>query len=160
MLPVKIALLIFCFTIVTATTVKQCKKGQPFPLNVTINDCEEPPCNIVKGTTAIMDMHFVSTKDNIRKLTAKVSATTLGLTVPYDLPEEVSDVCSNLLYGAICPIDETEDVVYRLNFYIDYLYPEISVKVEVSLMDEDNESVACFNVDIKVKKGASAALIE
>lgn len=78
----------------------------------------------------------------------------MGITVPYVLPEEVADVCSNLMYSAFCPIYKTEDVVYKFNFYVDNSYPEISVKVEVSLNSEDNETLSCFVVDVKVKKGA------
>uniref|UniRef100_A0A1I8M5L1 MD-2-related lipid-recognition domain-containing protein n=2 Tax=Musca domestica TaxID=7370 RepID=A0A1I8M5L1_MUSDO len=138
-----------------ATNVKECKKGQPFPLSVDIVGCDEMPCNVVKGTTAVMYVHFVGTKDNIRKLNAVVHATTLGITVKYDLPEDVSNVCDNLMYGATCPIDKTEDVVYAFNFYIDSSYPEISVSVQVSLNDEEDDSIACFVANIKVKRGST-----
>ncbi|KAM7363439.1 NPC intracellular cholesterol transporter 2-like isoform 2-T2 [Cochliomyia hominivorax] len=138
-----------------ATNVKKCKNGQPFPLSVKVEGCSEPPCDVVKGTSAIMDVQFVGTKNNINSLTAKVRATALGVTVPYELPEDVADVCSNLLDGATCPISKDEDVTFKFNFYVDTHYPEIPVAVEVSLVDEDNESVACFVCDIKVKKGAN-----
>lgn len=86
---------------------------------------------------------------------AKVLATALGITVPYELPADVANVCENLLDGASCPIDKGEDVVYKFHFYVDSYYPEIPVSVEVSLNDENGESVACFVCDIKVKKGAN-----
>lgn len=94
-------------------------------------------------------------KDNIRNLHAVVHATTLGITVPYELPAEVSNVCDNLMYGAMCPIDKTEDVVYEFNFYVEAHYPEISVSVQVSLEDEEGDSIACFVCSIKVKKGST-----
>lgn len=84
-----------------------------------------------------------------------VHATTLGLTVPYPLSDDVANVCSNLLYDAMCPIYETEDVVYSFNFYVDTSYPEISVKVQLNLVDENKDSVACFITDIKVRKAIS-----
>ena len=86
---------------------------------------------------------------------AIVRATALGVTVPYELPADVANVCDNLLDGASCPIDKDEDVVYKFNFYVDTYYPEIPVAVEVSLNDESGESIACFICDIKVKKGAN-----
>ncbi|XP_065359635.1 NPC intracellular cholesterol transporter 2-like [Calliphora vicina] len=138
-----------------ATNVKRCKNGQPFPLSVEVEGCTEPPCDVIKGTTAVMDVHFVGTKNDIRSLNAKVLATALGITVPYELPEDVADVCSNLLDGATCPIGKDEDVVYKFNFHVDSYYPEIPVAVQVSLNDENDESVACFICDIKVKKGAN-----
>ncbi|XP_053953955.1 NPC intracellular cholesterol transporter 2-like [Anastrepha ludens] len=149
-------LTIVCFALflaaVSATNVKQCSKGQPFPLSVDIEGCDQPPCNVVKGTTALMKVNFVGTHDNTKKITAVVHATTLGITVPYPLPEDVADVCSNLLYGASCPIDKSEDVVYNFKFDIDSSYPEIKVKVQLNLVDESNESVACFTADVKVQK--------
>lgn len=102
---------------------------------------------------------FTPAKDNTRILNAKVHATTFGITVPYDLPDDVADVCSNLMYDAICPIYETEDVVYQFNFFVDSHYPEISVAVEVSLNDENDESVTCFICNVKVRKGATNPLM-
>ncbi|XP_075148483.1 Niemann-Pick type C-2e [Haematobia irritans] len=142
--------------VTAATNVKECKKGQPFPLSVEVVGCDEVPCDVVKGTTALMNVHFVGTKDNIRNLRAVVHATTIGITVPYDLPPEVASVCDNLLYGATCPIDKTEDVVYAFKFYVESHYPEISVSVQVSLEDDEGESIACFVVNIKVKKGSTS----
>uniref|UniRef100_A0A0A1WDZ8 Epididymal secretory protein E1 n=2 Tax=Zeugodacus cucurbitae TaxID=28588 RepID=A0A0A1WDZ8_ZEUCU len=110
------------------------------------------PCNVVKGSTAVMKVHFVGTRDNIRSINGVVHATALGLTVPYPLPDDVADVCRNLLHGALCPIDESEDVVYNFNFYVDTSYPEVSVKVELDLVDENKESIACFVTDIKVQR--------
>ncbi|XP_061395729.1 NPC intracellular cholesterol transporter 2 homolog a-like [Musca vetustissima] len=142
-----------------ATDVKECKKGQPFPLDVEVVGCEEMPCDIVKGTTIVMYVHFVGTKDNIRELNAVVHATTLGITVPYELPKEVASVCDNLMYGAICPIDKTEDVVYKFNFYVESTYPEIPVSIQISLIDAEGDSIACFVCNIKVKKGATKPLL-
>ncbi|XP_017463187.1 PREDICTED: epididymal secretory protein E1-like, partial [Rhagoletis zephyria] len=90
----------------SATNVKQCKNGQPFPLGVDIEGCDQLPCNVVKGGRTLMKVNFVGTRDNIKQIRAVVHATALGITVPYELPEEVADVCRNLLYGASCPIDK------------------------------------------------------
>ena len=75
------------------------------------------------------------------------------------MPDDVADVCSNLLYDAMCPIDNTEDVVYQFNFYVDSYYPEIPVTVEISINDENDDSVACFICNIKVKKGSTTPLL-
>uniref|UniRef100_A0A0A1WWK9 Epididymal secretory protein E1 n=1 Tax=Zeugodacus cucurbitae TaxID=28588 RepID=A0A0A1WWK9_ZEUCU len=138
-----------------ATNVRECKNGQPFPLSVEVVNCAEMPCDVPKGSTVKMNVHFLGNRDNIKTITGVVHATTLGLTVPYPLPDEVSDVCRNLMHGAICPIYETEDVVYNFNFFIDPTYPEVSVKVELDLVDENKESVACFVTDVKVRRAIS-----
>lgn len=79
-------------------------------------------------------------------------ATALGVTVPYELPENIANVCKNLLHGASCPLDAGEDATYKFIFPIGNMYPEIGVKVEVTLVDEKNSPVTCFAVDIKVTK--------
>ncbi|XP_055904477.1 NPC intracellular cholesterol transporter 2 homolog a-like [Eupeodes corollae] len=150
-----LVLAIFAVSI-SATNVRKCSKNRPEPLSVIIEGCETMPCDVIKGTTAIMNAQFVGTHDGIKSMTTEVRATVLGLTVPYILPDEVASVCTNLLDGASCPIDEGEDVTYSFKFPIDNSYPEISVKVEVSLVEnETSESIACFVADIKVKKGQS-----
>ncbi|KAH8337177.1 hypothetical protein KR059_002382 [Drosophila kikkawai] len=160
---------------VSATTVKQCK-DKPFPLSVNIQDCEEPPCIVYKGTVAVMEVHFLGSKleplllnthplsfncfpadnNNIKSITATTTAKVLGMNLPYDLPEEVSDVCRNLLYGAMCPIDKDEDVTYQFNFYVEPAFPEITADVTVTLNDEDGEPITCFMVSCKLRKGATA----
>ena len=137
---------------VDAANVRQCKNGQPFPMSVQIEGCGVMPCSVVKGTTIVMYVKFLGVEAVTNQLTAKVRATTGFVTVPYELPTEVANVCDNLIDGAECPIYASEDVVYKFNFYIAEWYPEISVKVELSLVDEHNESAACFVTDIKVKK--------
>lgn len=87
-----------------------------------------------------------------------VKAKTFGITIPYELPEEVRDVCSNLRYDAYCPLYETEDVTYLFVFPIASAYPEISVTIEIYLVDQDEKMVTCFKCDIKVKKGPGESL--
>ncbi|XP_064552717.1 uncharacterized protein Npc2e [Drosophila montana] len=144
-------LCVFC----GATTVKECK-NKPFPLSVAVQDCEEPPCVVYKGQFAIMDVQFLGDKNNIARITTKVTAKVFGMNLPYDLPEEVSNVCINLLYGAICPIDKDEDVTYRFNFYVEPAFPEITADVTVTLNDANDNPISCFVVTCKIRKGPSS----
>uniref|UniRef100_A0A1A9ZHC2 MD-2-related lipid-recognition domain-containing protein n=1 Tax=Glossina pallidipes TaxID=7398 RepID=A0A1A9ZHC2_GLOPL len=136
---------------VTATNVKQCQSGGPLPINVSIEGCSEPPCDVIKNETAIMRIHFVGTTNNMRSIAAQVKAKVIGLIVPYPLPQHVADVCSNLMYEAMCPIYKTEDVIYQFNFFVETIFPEIPVTIEISLTDDSRELIACFSCDIKVK---------
>ncbi|XP_016935439.4 uncharacterized protein Npc2e [Drosophila suzukii] len=140
---------------VSATTVQQCK-NKPFPLSVNVQDCEIPPCVVYKGLYAVMEVHFLGNKNNIKSITASTTAKVLGMNLPYALPEEVSNVCINLLYGAICPIDKDEDVVYKFNFYVEPSFPEITADVTVTLNDAQNEPIACFVASCKIRKGPTA----
>ncbi|XP_017493318.1 PREDICTED: epididymal secretory protein E1-like [Rhagoletis zephyria] len=150
----KLGLFSLILAIAAATEVKKCSDNQPFPLEVRVLNCEVPPCDVIKGADMIFEIDFYVEK-YVTKLTTLVKATTFGLTVPYELPDDVRDVCSNLLYGAYCPLYATEDVTYQFVFPIGN-YPEISVKVEIYLVDQDNEVATCFNCNIKVKKGPTS----
>ncbi|XP_017873360.1 PREDICTED: epididymal secretory protein E1 isoform X2 [Drosophila arizonae] len=155
----RIAFLTLAYLCITcgATPVKECK-NKPAPLNVDIKDCPEPPCVVYKGQFAIMDVQFLGDKNNIASITAKVQAKVFGMNLPYDLPEEISNVCINLLYGAMCPIYKDEDVTYRFNFYVDPLFPEITADVTVTLNDADDNPISCFIVSCKLRKGPSSRL--
>ncbi|XP_052859149.1 uncharacterized protein LOC128266583 [Drosophila gunungcola] len=141
---------------VSATTVQQCK-NKPLPLDVKIQDCDVPPCIVYKGTIAVMEVHFLGNNNNIKSITATTTAKVLGMNLPYDLPEDVSNVCRNLLYGAMCPIDKDEDVTYQFNFYVEPAFPEITADVTVTLNDAQNEPITCFVVSCKLRKGATAS---
>lgn len=79
----------------------------------------------------------------------------MGITVPYALPEDVANVCNNLMDYAYCPLYPTEDVTYLFNFFIMESYPEIPVKVEIALVNQDKDIVTCFSSAIKVVSGNS-----
>ncbi|XP_055907800.1 uncharacterized protein LOC129942764 [Eupeodes corollae] len=148
---------ILCFAIfavsISATNVRRCTKNRPFPLSVIIEGCDIMPCEAIKGNVAVMTATFVGTHDGIKAITTQAKASVVGLTVPYILPEDVANVCANLMDGATCPINEGDVVTYSFKFPIDHSEPELSVKMETSFVeDETSESIACFVVDIKVKK--------
>ncbi|XP_070137025.1 NPC intracellular cholesterol transporter 2 isoform X2 [Drosophila bipectinata] len=133
------------------------RKNKPSPLGVKVADCDEPPCVVYKGSYAVMEVHFLGNRNNIKSITATTTAKVLGMNLPYALPEEVSNVCINLLYGAMCPIDKDEDVTYQFNFYVDPSFPEITADVTVTLNDVNGDAITCFVVSCKIRKGATAA---
>ncbi|TMW47359.1 hypothetical protein DOY81_007564, partial [Sarcophaga bullata] len=45
-------LLVSCLALASATNVKRCKNGQPFPLSVDVEGCDQPPCDVIKGSSA------------------------------------------------------------------------------------------------------------
>lgn len=45
-----------------ATNVNRCSKGQPFPLEVRVLNCVDPPCNVIKGTSLTFEIDFVNSK--------------------------------------------------------------------------------------------------
>uniref|UniRef100_T1GX03 MD-2-related lipid-recognition domain-containing protein n=1 Tax=Megaselia scalaris TaxID=36166 RepID=T1GX03_MEGSC len=57
---------------------------------------------------------------------------------------------------AYCPLDPTEDVTYLFKFFIMETYPEIPVKIEIYLVNQDKDIVTCFTCPIKVVSGNAA----
>lgn len=90
----------------------------------------------------------------MKKLSAEVRLTSLGVTIPYDLEASRGNVCTNLLHGAYCPLDAGEDVTYELLLPVGTSQPEVPTRLEIRLLDseQDNEVVACFLADTRVKK--------
>lgn len=108
-------------------------------------------------TSVLTHSRFITIdKNNLSNITTKVTAKVFGMNLPYDLPEEVSDVCSNLLYGAMCPIYKDEDATYRFNFYIEAAFPEITADVTVTLNDDNGDAISCFICSCKIRKGPSS----
>lgn len=46
----------------THTHIVLGQSGGPLPINVSIEGCGEPPCDVIKNETAIMRIHFVGSK--------------------------------------------------------------------------------------------------
>ncbi|KAH8388195.1 hypothetical protein KR093_000105 [Drosophila rubida] len=148
------------WTFVAAETpVRHCaNESNPLPLMVQINDCNELPCDLVKGEESTIAIQFVATRNSMRQLTARVHLTSLGVTIPYELDAERGNVCGNLLHGAYCPLDAGEDVTYRLLLPVASNQPEVPTRLQVTLYDAENvdQVVACFLADTRIKKPSSA----
>jgi hypothetical protein len=67
----------------------------------------------------------------------------------YDLPEDKLNGC-NTLVGTVCPLDENEDVVYRLSMKVPYV-PAVALAVELTLQNEFGDDITCFSVDLDVQ---------
>ncbi|XP_001357986.2 uncharacterized protein Npc2c [Drosophila pseudoobscura] len=144
------------WTLVTADTpIRQCADSSyPLPLMVQIDECDAVPCDFWKGSEAKIDIQFVATRNYMKKLSAEVRLTSLGVTIPYDLDASRGNVCQNLLHGAYCPLDAGEDVTYELLLPVNTNQPEVPTRLEVRLLDveNDNQVVSCFLTDARIKK--------
>ncbi|XP_055847998.1 uncharacterized protein LOC129913394 [Episyrphus balteatus] len=134
------------------TPVRRCSGDFPFPLNVKVDDCEELPCSVTKGTTTHMEVQFVAVKEETHYIETDILVTMLGINVPYELPSENGNVCNNLMHGAYCPLYAEEDVTFNLQFPIDNNFIQANVKTVVKLRDAENDVVACFVVDMKISQ--------
>ncbi|XP_073821363.1 NPC intracellular cholesterol transporter 2-like [Musca autumnalis] len=147
------SLIVVCILFVactSATEVKSCGNGVPLPLNVEISGCNDLPCNVVKGTTAVMNIEFVSAKDNTEQLYAQAIMKMMGISIPFELSGNTANVCDNLLDGKTCPIAKDEKAIYVMKLDIDAYFPETRTSVQISLVDKEIGPIACFAWDMNI----------
>ncbi|EAA04248.1 NPC intracellular cholesterol transporter 2-like [Anopheles arabiensis] len=133
---------------------RACSGGRPAPTEVRVEGCTVPPCDLVRGSDAIMDMDFTApfAAANLR---TQVVATALGVTAPFELPADRAAAC-NWLLNTQCPVSANEDITYRLSMPVLLVYPRVSLTVEIDLVDDAGQSLACFELDARVVSGRAA----
>ncbi|EZA51211.1 NPC intracellular cholesterol transporter 2 [Ooceraea biroi] len=122
-----------------------CNDG-PLPLALRIDGCSSLPCNIYKGTDLIAQWDFAANAD-AKSLTPRVKVTFWGITIDYPYPEQ--DACKSLTNGR-CPLAKSDKVTYNLKMPIDKSYPDVVLKIEFALVDENKNVQVCFKVDGQV----------
>ncbi|XP_052863621.1 NPC intracellular cholesterol transporter 2-like [Anopheles cruzii] len=125
-----------------------CTGARPQPFDVSIDGCTAPPCNLVRGQDVIAYISFTADRA-VFNMTTIPTATALGITAPYPLPAEFAATC-NWLEGSSCPLSPNEDVTYRLTIPVLSIYPLVSLVIEIDIVDQDSQTVACFLVDAQV----------
>ena len=121
----------------------------PAATGVRVIGCDAVPCELPRGSTVSMEMDF-TTANEVTELRATVVATALGVTAPYDLPEDQANACLRLGEGSSCPLSANEDATYFMDMLVSILYPPVSLVIEVALVDQTGEVVSCFNIDAVV----------
>uniref|UniRef100_A0A1I8NFC8 Uncharacterized protein n=1 Tax=Musca domestica TaxID=7370 RepID=A0A1I8NFC8_MUSDO len=131
MLKLLLAVVVLLIGGTSAINVQSCKNGAPLPLYVDVVGCEKTPCNMVKGTTATINIAFVG--DNSKSLYAQTLIAMHGGSILVPLNENVANVCDNLFLGKTCPIAQNEMAVYVMKLDIEPYFPEISPSMQISL---------------------------
>ncbi|XP_058457520.1 NPC intracellular cholesterol transporter 2-like [Malaya genurostris] len=126
---------------------RACSNDRPVPREVRVDNCPSVPCELVRGTDANMEMDFTAPFD-ATTLSTQVVATALGVTGPFELPDDRARACDWLIDK--CPVSQGEDLTYNLQMPVSNIYPRISVTIEVSLVDQGNQTHACFILDTRV----------
>uniref|UniRef100_A0A182M268 MD-2-related lipid-recognition domain-containing protein n=1 Tax=Anopheles culicifacies TaxID=139723 RepID=A0A182M268_9DIPT len=117
----------------------------PVPTSVEVSGCSAEPCVVTRG----QDIHAMigfRTDRPLEALTAEVSGSVIGISVPIDLPGDLANACNSLV-GSSCPVPAGVDVMYELQVPVLSSYPAISAVVEWKLLDQDENVVTCFRVD-------------
>lgn len=107
------------------------------------------PCVVRRGNDALMDLDFTAPV-HATSLRPTVFASVLGATIQYPLPDHLQEAC-NHVYPNLCPLAAGTTTTYSFVFSVNSSYPPITVGVQVNLLNQNDEVVACFEVDIAVR---------
>ncbi|XP_071454175.1 NPC intracellular cholesterol transporter 2 homolog a-like [Hetaerina americana] len=109
---------------------------------VRIDGCDEMPCQVPRGQDIKAQMDFTTGKP-ASKLTVQVRVKALGFWVDY--PIGYDDACPHLSAGK-CPLSPGDSATYDIQIPVLPSYPKISIEVEVTLKNENGDSLSCFLV--------------
>ncbi|XP_018343331.1 PREDICTED: epididymal secretory protein E1 [Trachymyrmex septentrionalis] len=127
------------------TPYTRCDDGPP-PQSLVVDGCNSSPCGLYRGTNLTAHWDFSPNADTLR-LTVRVRVTMMGITIPYPYP--YSNACESLTNGK-CPLSKGDNVTYNLFMPISKEYPSVSMIIEYSLVNENNDSQVCFKLDCHV----------
>ncbi|KAK3927409.1 NPC intracellular cholesterol transporter 2 [Frankliniella fusca] len=116
------------------------------PIALRIKGCTKQPCNVVKGTVAEMEVDFEVGWD-VSQLDVVVTAYALNTVINFPLKQK--NACMSLT-NAECPLDQFEEITYKLQLDIDAKYPSLSLAAEVALQDKSKKTMTCFKVSLQV----------
>ncbi|EAT38572.1 AAEL009557-PA [Aedes aegypti] len=136
------------FAVHNVVQVRPCSGNRPFPREVRVDDCSTMPCKLSRGRDASAEVDFIAPYDTAN-LRAVVVPIALGVELPFVLPPEYAKAC-NWLINSGCPISAGDAVTYNLKMPVQKAYPRIRLAIETSLIDEQQRTHACFELDIGV----------
>jgi len=119
-----------------------CDNG-PTPLSLRVEGCDSSPCKFYRGTDLLAQWDFAANA-NAESLKPRVKVTIMGVTIDYPYPEQ--DACKSLTKGK-CPLSKGDEATYNLKMPIAKSYPSVSMTIQFSLVDENDNVQVCFKVD-------------
>ncbi|XP_015905987.2 NPC intracellular cholesterol transporter 2 [Parasteatoda tepidariorum] len=115
--------------------------------SVDVEPCSSEPCEIPKGSAAIISVHCVSNV-NSEKLRLSVWADLAGIELPY--PGMKRDACKGK--NLTCPITHNQDLHYTQKFEVKKFFPNVQTKARFNLKtnDDQDKDICCFRAPVKV----------
>lgn len=93
---------------------------------------------------------FTAVKE-LTSLKPAITARALGITLNYDVDEDQLAVCDNLEEEYECPIQAGDSATWIYTMITPSIYPAIKIDLDIALVDQDEDTVCCFNVAIQLK---------
>jgi len=155
-----VSVILFCMGVVAAVHVDKCKEifgprdgsfGTANLEDVRVNDCEEPPCALKKGSDSTIAFDFIPDK-NYEKLITNVFGGIGIIRVPF---REIhgANACKDIIRKSDnktgCPVEAGMSYTYSNTFPILKAYPSVNVQVQYGLNDGKNP-VVCFSLPAKI----------
>ncbi|XP_052738871.1 uncharacterized protein LOC112056159 [Bicyclus anynana] len=143
-----------------STDVHRCliSKGI-LPLNAHVHGCTTPPCLLPQLQDVVIDVIFEAprTISNMTTLATAILNFIIEVDFPYDL--QANSVTCNFFTNTFCPVLQGEIVQYRLNMFIESVFPVNTVAtVEFKVRDnEAGEDIWCVRVPIRILPPQPAA---
>ncbi|XP_059610655.1 ecdysteroid-regulated 16 kDa protein-like [Phlebotomus argentipes] len=144
-----------CFVSLSqATQVRQCQGGAKKleSSEVSISNCDKPPCKLRRKTDVTIEQKLTPEKD-IDSLTTAVHAEILNLPLPF-IGVDGTSACENIFEEdgttkSGCPLKAGKNYVYKNSFKVYDFYPKTSLVVHWALQNS-NKDVTCFEVPAKI----------
>lgn len=118
--------------------------------SIIIPDCDEHPCDIVRGEHAEQFVTFTAQK-TLNAMSPAIRAKALGITLDYEVDADQLDVCANLDEGYSCPIEDGETATWIYAMSVPTIYPAIGIELDIGIKDQDDDDVCCFKLNINLK---------
>lgn len=110
-----------------------------------LNGCKEEPCLIKRGSKGIIGIDFKARSDS-KTLTGKTTIKMMEHDLPFPDYHENACIDSNIK----CPYTKSTSLSYRYNFKIHETYQHMQTHATIKLVNDKNETEACFEFDFKV----------
>ncbi|VVC90462.1 unnamed protein product [Leptidea sinapis] len=148
MLRVLVILCVAAFVKSQSTNISPCDAGAGnLPINVYIEGCIDPPCQAQRGTNATMHVVFRA-PTTTRSMTTYIIPRLFGEEIDYPLGEQA--ITCNFLENTYCPVMKDEIVKYKFSFFIQLVFPPISLPLDLKVVDQLGNPVFCFRVTVQV----------
>jgi hypothetical protein len=98
------------------------------------------------STISILPAHSTN------KLTAVVDAFLNGIKLPFTMPKDLANGCTQGLQNTKCPLEAQQAVRYHLSAPVNAPVSNVTVTIEFSLLDETKAIISCVRVDILLIK--------
>jgi len=156
----RIAVVVFVLSCIACalavTNVQRCPEGRSIEdqrATVTVGRCKKGPCKLKKGRIINVEIKFTADR-TVDKLTHNVQAIIVGIPFPF-IGVDGTDSCPFIYESdgqtkAGCPLQAGKEYVYKHNFEVLQLYPNLRLVVHWGLTAGDGKDISCWQTKARI----------